>query len=106
MLIFVLVGIYCHWCFVWFIADMGITQQLTIVVKRRNDGPSFATATSENIRFLFNGDAEFRSKLTAGIEKVYRGPKRPQVVRVKYVDEHFISLDPDALAHGDHFHAT
>ena len=103
--LFVLGGIFCHWRFMESIAGMGLTARLTIMVKRRIKGPSFATATSEHIRFAFSSRDEFLKKFHQHVNRVYRDYRCPSAVRIQYVDEEF--LDPSGLAPqatlADHF---
>jgi hemolysin III len=57
--LFIIGGIYFHWKFIHHIADMGIVRKLTVVIKRREQGPDFAKAKHENIHFFFEQQKNF-----------------------------------------------
>lgn len=89
--LFVLGGIFCHWHFVYDIADMGVSSQLVFRITRRKGQPSFARALSENIQFYFSTPEEFQEKLRTHINQVFRPQRRPESICLRYVDEDFIN---------------
>lgn len=99
--IFVIVGIFCHWIFIERIAGFGISKRLTLRIKRRSHHRSFATADSENIRFFFSDTEEFNRKLHTLITSVYGSYRRPEAIRLQYIDEHFVDPSSPTISKAD-----
>lgn len=87
--IFVTIGAYFHFKFIYSFADIGITNKLTIIVKERPN-EYFANAVSERISIKSNNLENLYTELQQSLNEIYRDYTKPPAVRLQFVKEVFI----------------
>ena len=94
----VVIGISCHWMFIYQIADIAITKRLTLLIKERTDETMatyyFVSCKTENVRFFAYSEPELFEMIHVAVRDHYHHYRRPKSVRLQYIKEQFIDPIP------------
>ncbi len=88
--VFVILGAFLHWRFVFGFADVAIKVRPDFVVKVRPNSEYLVEAKGENIVFPASSKEEVYENLKKQISRKYRDYTRPKSIRLTFVQEELI----------------
>lgn len=90
--IFVMLGAYSHFLFIYKICDWPIKKSLSFLVRQRPENQFIAKAVGENIVCKAQGKENLFQVIKDTISKKYHSRFIPESIRLEYVKEEFINI--------------
>jgi hemolysin III len=89
--IFVILGAFAHWSFIYSFADFPISSEFIIHVIENPNGKLYAYSRTEKIEFFSDTKGDLHQQISLWVEENYHNSMRPSRINLKYSKEEDIS---------------